>query len=155
MQHVNRVLPLVLLIAVGSAAQSPADWSRVQALGSGTEVRIALAKSNAISGKVENVTDSSLTINPGNGPQSIDRQMVVRVAVKTKARRKRSMWIGLAIGAGGGAALGGAAASTCSGSICGGHGAALVGAGTAGGAIIGALIGLAVSHGGWSEIYRQ
>jgi hypothetical protein len=155
MQHIQRVLSAFLLIATSSAAQSVADWSKVQSLSSGTEVRIGLANSNSVSGKMEGVTGESLTINSGSGPQSIDRQKVIRVSVKTKARRKRSTWIGLAIGAGGGAAFGGSAASSCSGNICGGHGAALIAGGAAGGAIVGALIGAAVSHGGWHEIYRQ
>ena len=155
MRNVDHGLTALLVTAATCAAQSPADWNSVKALSSGTEVRIAITKSNAVSGELENVTDASLTINPGSGPQSIDRQQVTRVSVKTKARRKRSIWIGLPVGAGGGAAIGGAAASSCSGNICGGHGAAFIAGAIAGGAIVGALIGAAVSHGGWREIYRQ
>jgi hypothetical protein len=147
---------VALLVATGtSAAQPPANWSSVQALPAGTEVRIAMGQSTAVSGKLENVTGTSLTLNPGSGPRSIDRQQVTRVSVKTKARRKRSTLIGLAVGAGGGAGVGGAAASSCSGNICGGHGAALIAGAATGGAIIGALIGAAVSHGGWRNIYKQ
>ena len=147
---------LLFVTATTSAAQSPAtSWANVEAVSSGTEVRIAIAGSNAVNGKLESVTDTSLTVNPGSGPQSIDRQQVKRVSIKTKARRQRSTLIGLAIGAGGGVALGGAAASGCSGSICGGHGGAIIAVATAGGALLGALIGAAVSHGGWREIYRQ
>jgi len=155
MRNVHSALVVLLVAAATSAAQPPADWSRVQALPAGTEVRVATAQSNAVGGKLENVTGTPLTFNPGSGPRSIDRQQVTRVSVKAKARRKRSTFIGLAVGAGGGAGFGGAAASSCSGNICGGHGAALIAGAAAGGAIVGALIGAAVSHGGWREVYTQ
>ena len=152
---VRRVFSALLLAAAISAGQPPSGWNRVQALPPGTEVRIRIARSNTIRGRLEAVGDASLTVNPGSTSRSIGRQQIAGVSVRTKARRRRSALIGLAIGAGGGAALGGSAASTCSGSICGGHGAAFVAGGTAGGALIGALIGAAVSHAGWREIYRQ
>lgn len=151
----RRALTVLLVAVATSTAQSFAGWSNVQALAPGTEIRVALAQSNAVSGKLESVTDSSLVVNSGSGSHMIERQSVIRLSVKTKARRGRSIWIGLAVGAGGGAALGGAAASTCSHGICGGHGAALVAGGTAGGAALGALIGAAVSHAGWRDVYRQ
>ena len=154
MRNVRRALTALLVVAATSTAQSPAGWSSVKTLSPGTEVRIAIAKSNAINGKLESVTDNSITVNPGSGPQSIDRQQVTRVSVKTKARRMRSILIGLAVGAGGGAAFGGGVSSSL-GSFNGGHGAEIVTGGAAGGAILGALIGAAISHGGWREIYRQ
>ena len=153
---VGRSLTVMLVMVATSAAQSSeTNWSNVKTLSSGTEVRITTAKSNSVTGKLESVNDTSLTINPGRGPQSIDRQQVTRVAVRTKARRKRAMLIGLAVGAAGGAAFGGAAASSCSHNICGGYGAALIAGAAAGGAILGAVIGAAVSHGAWREVYRQ
>jgi hypothetical protein len=155
MRNVRRALIAVLVTVVTGAAQPPAGWSSIMSLSSGTRVRIATAESKTVTGELESVTDSSLTVNPGRGPQSIDRRLVMRVSVRTKARRKRSIAIGLAVGAGGGAAIGGAAASSCSGNICGGHGAAFIAGGAAGAAIVGGLIGAAVSHGGWREIYRQ
>jgi hypothetical protein len=155
MRKVHSALVALLVAAATSAAQPPAGWSSVQGLPAGTEVRIAMAQSTAVSGKLENVTGTSLTLDPGSGPRSIDRQQVTRVSVKTMARRKRSTFIGLAVGAGGGAAFGGAAASSCSGNICGGHGAAVIAAAAAAGAIIGALIGAAVSHDGWRDVYTQ
>jgi len=155
MRNVQGALVALLVAAAISAAQPPGDWSGVQALASGTEVRVAIAQSSAVAGKLENETGTTLTLNPGSGSRSIDRQQLTRIWVKTKARRKRSTFIGLAVGAGGGAAFGGAAASSCSGNICGGHGAALIAGAAAGGAIVGALIGTAVSHGGWREVYAQ
>jgi outer membrane lipoprotein SlyB len=152
MQKVARVLTLLFVTSAISAAQSPAtDWVSVKALSSGTEVRIAIAKSHAITGKLESVTNTSLTVNA----QSIDRQQVTRVSVRSKARRKRSTLIGLSVGAAGGAIFGGVLAAACSDNLCGGHGGAIVGSSIAAGAIVGTLIGAAVSHGGWREIYRQ
>jgi hypothetical protein len=150
-----RTLTALLVAVAASAAPSPADWSSVQALAPGTVVRVSVAKSNVVSGKLERVTETSLVVNSGSASRSIERQTIIRLSVRTKARRRRSMLIGLALGAGGGAALGGAAAAVCSNSLCGGHGAALVAGGIAGAAVIGALIGAAVSHAGWRVVYRQ
>jgi hypothetical protein len=80
---------------------------------------------------------------------------VTRVSVRSKSRRKRSTLIGLMVGAGGGAIFGGAIAGVCSGDICGGHGGAVVFSSIGGGAVLGTLIGAALSHGGWREVYRQ
>jgi hypothetical protein len=152
MRELRRALAVLFLTFAVLAAQSPAsNWPSVVALPPGTEVRIAVAKAHAVTGKLESVTDTSLTVNA----QLIDRQQITQVSVKSNARRKRSTLIGLAIGAAGGAAIGGGGAAVCSDNICGGHGAAII-AGTIGaGAVIGALIGAAVSHGGWREIYHQ
>lgn len=155
MPSAHYAVMVLLATAAGSAAQSRGGWGGVQALTAGTEVRVAVARSKPVRGKLETVTETSLNVDAGSGPQSIDRLQITQVSVKTKARRKRSAAIGLAVGAGAGAGFGGAVASACSGSICQGHGAALVAGSMAGGAIVGALIGAAVSHGGWREIYRQ
>ncbi|MGD0497136.1 MAG: hypothetical protein ABSC23_01745 [Bryobacteraceae bacterium] len=155
MRNIDRALIALLVTAAVAAAQPAGGWTSVKALSSGADVRVSVAKSKTVSGRLESVSDTSLTINPGNGLQSIDREQITQVSVKTKARRMRSMWIGLAVGAGAGAVLGGAAASECSKGICSGHGAALIAGGIGGGALVGALIGAAVSHGGWREIYKQ
>lgn len=156
LRSMGRTLTALLVAVAGfSAAQSLAGWSSVQALAPGTELRVALAKPNAVSGKLESVTETALVINSGSSSRTIEWQGIIRVSVRTKARRRRSVLIGMAVGAGGGAALGGAAASACSHNICGGHGAALVTGGIAGGAVLGALIGAAVSHAGWRDVYRQ
>lgn len=144
------------MTATLSAGRSPArDWAGVEALSPGMEVRVRLATSGAVDGKLESVTETALMVNSAKGRRSIDRQQVTRVSVRTKARRKRSLLIGLAVGAAGGVAFGGAAAAICQGSLCGGHGVALVAGSAVGAAIIGSLIGAAVSHAGWREVYRQ
>lgn len=149
-------LTTLLMTAVISAGRPPAeDWAGVMALSAGTEVRIALVRSGAIDGRLESATEMALVVNSGKIRRSIDRQQVVRVSIRTRARRKRSLLIGLAVGAAGGAAFGGVAAAICEGTLCGGYGAAFVAGAAAGGAIIGSLIGAAVSHRGWREVYRQ
>jgi hypothetical protein len=144
-----------LAAAAICAAQAADSWSKVEALAPRTEVRIAIAKSRSVTGSLERVTDANLTVNAGGRARTIDRPQITRVLVRTPPRRKRSALIGLAIGAGGGAALGGGLAAACVGKLCGGHGAEFVAGGAAGGAIIGVLIGAAVSHAGWREAYRQ
>jgi hypothetical protein len=158
MRNVHRALLALIATAATCAAQSPGGWTSVQALSSGTEVRLAIAKSNAVSGKLESATDNSLTINPGGSPQSFQRQQITRVLVKTEARRKRSTWIGLSVGAGSAAAIEGAIALSCGGFCTDArtsHKAAFIGGGIALGAAVGALFGAALSRGGWREIYRQ
>ncbi len=150
------VLTTLLITATLSTGRSPAaDWAGVKALSPGTEVRIKLVESGAIDGRVESATETALIVDSGKGRQSVDRQQVMRVSVRTRARRKRSLLIGLAVGAAGGLAFGGAAAAVCEGSLCGGHGVALVAGSVAGAAIIGSLIGTAVAHRGWHDIYRK
>jgi len=146
---------VALAIASVVAAQPSAEWTRVKTLSPGTEVRVSVVKSKTVVGRLQTVSDNSLSINTGGGSVSLESSRILRVSVRTKARRARSVWIGLAIGAGGGAALGGAAASVCAKGICRGHGAALVAGGTGGGAAIGALIGAAVAHEGWREVFRK
>ncbi len=146
---------LILLLSLAASLTAQSDWTHVQSLAAGTKIRIEVANSKPISGNLQSVSETSITIDPGGGARSIDQPQVSRVSVRTPARRKRSIVIGLSIGAAAGAGLGGAAAAACQNNICGGHGAAEVAGGAAGGGLIGALIGAAVSHGGWREVYRR
>ena len=156
MRSVCCLLTTLLITTTLSAGRSPArDWAGVEALAPGTQVRVRLATSGAIDGRLESATETALIVNSGKVRHSLDRQQITRVSVRTKARRKRSLLIGLAVGAAGGAAFGGVAAAVCEGTLCGGHGAALVAGSIVGAALIGSLIGAAVSHGGWREVYRQ
>ncbi len=132
-----------------------ADWSNVTALAGASEVRVELSGSRPVRGKVQSVTDDSLTIDSGSGQETFMRQQIVRVSVNQKGHRRRNAIVGLALGAGLGGALGGTAAGECSGSICGGHGGAAIAAGIGAGAAVGAAIGAMLPAGGWREIYRH
>jgi len=156
MRCLRRALGVFFLSAAILTAQSPTrDWNALKSVSAGTEIRVALPESETVRGRMESVTETALVLRTGGRSESIERSRVTRVSILTKARRRRNMLIGMGIGAAGGAALGGAAAAICSGSLCGGYGVAMVTVGIAGAAILGTLIGVAVSHHGWREVYRQ
>ncbi|HEV2199235.1 MAG TPA: hypothetical protein VGR73_05410 [Bryobacteraceae bacterium] len=156
LKHI-RVAAVVFLLAHAAAAQSPAqNWNNVKALAAGTNVRV-VSGSRTVSGQVQGVTDDSISVNSGKGPEMFARQEVTRVSVKTGHRGRHAL-IGLAIGAGAGLAIGAGlnAADSCKGTCFGPNvGGAVVGGFTAVGAIVGAVIGAAIPTGGWREVYRQ
>jgi hypothetical protein len=119
-------------------------------------VRVSV-HSRTIRGQVQNVNDDTLTVNSGKGQEMFARQDVARVSVKKRGHRGRNVLIGLAVGAGAGAAIGAATNTTgCKGScifqLSKGEAAGL-GAVVLGG--IGALVGAAIPTGGWQDVYNK
>jgi hypothetical protein len=157
MIELNRSTAVLLALTLTAAAQAPAqDWSSAKALPVGTEVRIS-AGSRTVSGQIQSVTDDALTVNSGKGQEMFARQEIARVSVRKRGHRGRNALIGLAVGAGAGAAIGAATDTTgCKGSCifqvskgeAAGVGAAVFGA-------IGALVGAVIPTGGWREVYKK
>jgi len=58
-----------------------------------------------VTGKLESVTDNSVSVNGGKGPQAIEREQITQVSVRTNTSTRNAL-IGLAVGAGGGAVAG-------------------------------------------------
>jgi hypothetical protein len=157
-QFVCRLGALLALVATTAVAQkSASDWNTVKALTTGTDVRITTG-SRTVSGKVDRITDETLTMTSGKGSEMFSQQDVTRVSVGKNGHRVRNALIGLGIGtgAGTGIGLGVGHANDCSkGWFCGlgtGIGGALGGAiGLVGGTAVGALI----PSGGWREVYEK
>lgn len=142
-----------LLLAVNAVAQPTAasgGWANVRQLAPGTGIRLALTGGRTLRGSVQTVTPDSLTINANQSQEMLPRGEIRRVESKRNGHRGRNTLIGLAIGAGGGLGVGAAVDS-------GDHGwfpnlgKAIL---TPAGAIIGAIVGVAIPSGGWHEIYR-
>jgi hypothetical protein len=140
-------MPFLSLAAAGQATNS--SWENVKAIAAGTEVRVAAGASNPIRGKLESVTDSSLTVTYATGTQSFQRPEIRSVSVKKKSHRLRNTFIGLGVGAAAGLGIGGAAASGCTGLLC----DLAIPAYGAIGFIAGTVTGLVWPTGGWRPVY--
>lgn len=145
---------LFFFVLAGVAPLTAQNWTDVKALTPGTVVRVS-AGSKTMTGSVQSITDESLFLNSGKDRKTFSRQEVTRLSVKKHSHRARNSLIGLAVGAGTGAAIGAATYKTCTGlcilsesrGIDAGAGALVFG-------ILGALVGALVPTGGWREIYH-
>jgi hypothetical protein len=150
----RRLAAALLLLAATVAAQTnDSNWNAVKALTPGTYVRIT-AGSRSLSGKVESVSDETLLVNSGKGPETFNRPQVSTVSVRKGGHRKRNALIGLAVGAGAGLAI---ALATKAGSNqikVVSNGAVVAGL-TAAGGIVGVIVGVVIPSGGWHEIYKK
>ncbi|MFN0100734.1 MAG: hypothetical protein ACKV2U_01455 [Bryobacteraceae bacterium] len=93
---------LTLGLQIGPAAESN-DWSRVAGLRAGTPVEVIHGSMKRAAGTVTEANDSGIGIETRNGTVSILRAETKRVTITTHSRKKRAL-IGMAIGAGAGAA---------------------------------------------------
>lgn len=149
---------IALLFAGNVPAQqqeaSAQGWNNLIQLAPGAPVRVALAGGRTVRGDLQKVTSDSLTVSENGNQQNLPRTEIGRVQLKRKGHRGRNALIGLAIGAGGGLAIGAASDRHDS------HEAFnfFPNAGkvvlTPLGAIVGAAVGAVIPTGGWREIYR-
>ncbi len=115
----------------------------------GTEVRVAAGASKPIRGKLESVTDSSLTVTYATGTQSFQRPDIQSVSVKKKGHRWRNTFIGLGVGTAAGLGIGAAQASGCTDFLC----ELAIPVYGAIGFIAGTVTGLVWPTGGWRQVY--
>ena len=102
------VVVSLLLSSVGVMAQGGSnDWSKVTALGGGSNLSVKLKSGKTIKGTFSSASDSSLSLSAKNGPVEIKREDVRSVhEVIKKGSGGKGALIGTAVGAGAGAALG-------------------------------------------------
>lgn len=153
-QFVHRLGALLALAATSVAAQTNVtDWNTVKALTAGTEVRVT-AGSRTVRGKIDRITDDTLVVTSGKGPEMFTQQEVTRVSVGTVGHRGRNTLIGLGVGAGVGLGIGAAVdAQPCKGFCIFPNAGKVVF--TPLGAIVGTLAGVAIPTGGGREIYKK
>ena len=151
---VCRLGTMLALVAMNTAAQTDLrNWSTVEALTTGIEVRIT-AGSRTVRGKIDRITDDALTMTSGKSQGTFDRQQISVVSVKKPGHRKRNALIGL--GAGTGAGLGiGIAARSKPGQLQLVPNGAVVAVFTVAGALVGTVVGVVIPTGGWREIYQK
>jgi len=131
------------------------EWSAVQQLTSGQQVKVILKDGASRRGSFESANDSAVVIHSGKGEQTLQRDQVDRVLVKGKSHRKRNALIGAGIGAGAGLGAGAAIDNDCSKTsiICTGNkGKAIL---TPVFGLLGAGIGALIPSSGWREVYRS
>lgn len=147
---------MVLVIsALTAAAQSPLqDWSQVRNLTPGTEIRVERTGGPAVRGQLRSASDESLVVAGGSAEQMLPRPQVTRVSVRGKGHRGRNALIGLAVGAGVGLVIGFATRPGPK-QLNVVPDSEVIGGLTGAGALVGAVVGVAIPTGGWRQIYRQ
>jgi hypothetical protein len=137
-----------------NSAKNQANWDKLKQLSAGQEIQVAQNGTKPIRGNFHSVTDEAIVLSLATGEQTIIRQSVHRISIKSKGRRGRNALIGTGIGVGaglgGGLALGGCPSGNCIGP----NRSQAVGGGIAVGAVIGAIIGAVIPSGGWRDIYK-
>ena len=150
MRKLQWVMGLLMLICAPAAGQATDSWNNLEGLAVGKRIRVVEKDKSSHTGTFVAFSSEAVTLRSKGADTGHRREDVVRVWRVGAARRGRAALIGLAIGAGAGAALGGAAASDDS-FVRPGAVAAIVG--LAGGAV-GAGVGAAVARPSRSEVYR-
>ena len=146
---------LAATLATTAAAQPAkpiANWANLNQLVTGAEVRVTLANGKALRGFMQRVTPESLAIHATTSQEKLSRPDIRRVELKRPGHRGRNTLIGLAVGTGVGLAAGAVADSKA------GPGRMFPDSGKVVlsplGAIIGAVVGVALPTGGWRGVYR-
>lgn len=156
-----RSIRALLIFALGIAALSShlcaaqSEWSVVQQLISGQDLKVVLKEAGSRRGSFESANDSSIVVRSGNSEQTLSRDQVTRILVKGKSHRKRNALIGAGVGAGAGLGLGASIDNNCSSTsiVCTGNkGKAIL---TPVFGLLGAGIGALIPSGGWREVYRS
>jgi hypothetical protein len=152
---VAALLPVAIAGNAAPQRQTPEEkWADVIQLAPGTVIRVTLSGGNTIDGTLQTATADSLAVQAAASQEKFMRTEIAKVQVKGKGRRGRRVLIGLAIGAGGGLAIGAAVDSHDKRSqfnIVPNAGKEVF---TPLGAILGAIVGVAIPAGGWREVYR-
>jgi hypothetical protein len=143
---------LLFCVALLPLAAQSNNWASVQALNSGSEVRVSTTGSKAVRGQIQSVTPDLLVLNVKNSQRMFTRQETTRVSVKQKNHRLRHTLIGFGIGTGAGLTFGAAidAHDNDSGTFA-NLGKKVL---TPVGAVLGLIIGVVLPTGGWFDLYR-
>ena len=147
------VFPVFCLLVAGSAAAESkrAEWSVLNGLATGTEIRVTMAGSKTVRGFLQKTDGDSLVINATTSQATLARQDVKRVHSKRQGHRGRNTLIGLGVGAAGGLGIGAGLHHANQTGWFSDFGKYFL---TPIGAIIGTVVGVAIPTGGWREVYR-
>ena len=108
--RLNRVavlLAVVLVLSVPLQAQTAInDWSRISSVAPGSKLKIKLKSGKTVEGNLNSVSESSISLATKNASQDIKREDVQTAHRVVKKSALPATMIGMAVGAGAGAALG-------------------------------------------------
>jgi hypothetical protein len=138
--------------AAAQQAKPIANWTNLNQLVTGAEIRVTLANGKTLRGFMQRVTPESLAINATTSQEMLSRPDIRRVDLKRPGHRGRNTLIGLAIGTGAGLAAGAVADSRRGRYDMFPNGGKAVLSPL--GALVGTVIGVALPTGGWREVYR-
>ena len=146
----------ILFSSVTLAAQelkgsTTGDWSRLNAVTSGSKLTVKLKNGQTIEGKLTGVSDTSLALSVKDKSVDLKRQDVLSVYQVTKKSAAKATLIGLGVGAGAGAAVGAAGGDSSDGWVFiskkqAAAGLSVLGAG------VGALTGYLIGRGGHKRV---
>jgi hypothetical protein len=151
--HIGRKPLTLSLILVASLLLSPSaalaqngaapsrDWSAVKAVAPGTKLSVKLAGGKSVEGRLDTVSDATLSLTVGGKPRELRRDDVLRVEQVGGTSAGKMTLIGAGVGAGVGAGIGAATSDEDDFIFTRGQAAAVVGAIGAG---VGALAGFAI-----------
>jgi hypothetical protein len=148
--HVCCVSSISLLFTLSLGAQ-PADWSNLESIAHGAEIRVDISRQRPVQGSLQAVTADAVTLNSPSGQQTLGRSEVLQVSLKKTSHRKRNALIGLAGGVGVGAGIG--LAARCTG-FCPVSTGEITAVTTVAGALVGTVVGVVIPTGGWQKIYQ-
>ena len=97
---------LLLSTVTVSAQTTTSDWSRVNAVPTGSDVSVKLKSGKTINGRLNSVSDTTLSLTVKNAVQDLRREDVASVYTVTRKSATKSTLIGAGVGAGAGAGLG-------------------------------------------------
>jgi hypothetical protein len=94
-------------LAMAQQPAASADWSVVQALGSGDELVVKLKDGRSVEGKLASVTDAELSLTRNNKTEAFGRDRIFQIfEKKRKSEKGKYAAIGAGIGAGTGLGIG-------------------------------------------------
>ena len=101
------VVALFLLAPVCARCQTLSSWRGIEELKTGHSVNCVLKDQSQVTGRVQSAGPGELVVlGEGHRVLRIERERVRSVLVRRRPRGNKVMWIGLGVGAAGGAAWG-------------------------------------------------
>jgi len=130
----------IVFAGQGASTQPTADWAAIKAVPSGDKLSVKLKNGQTVEGKFASSSNDAVSLSVNGKPMDLKRDEVSSVHHLVRKSATQATLIGLAVGAGGGTAIGLAGSSGNDGFDKIDHAA------TAGLAVIGAGVGATVGY---------
>lgn len=94
----SHALRIVMLLACSGLSLPAQSWEALSALAPGDKIKVADAAGRQHHGRLNAVSNQSLSLETGRGIVEIERARVSQVQVRASSRRMRNILIGAGIG---------------------------------------------------------